>query len=207
MTPTRLSIGQREFKAMKIKAPTAAVILSAVTLLFDLISVAPRAQAQGGVPLWTNRYSDAVTGDAIAWAAAVDSSGNVFARPFVLSAARVKAEEGAEEIEEATDIANNINEMSSRGGEASGAAASGRERDGRPERQRGAGGSPEAWALRLCFAGRRPRSPVAEHPGRRGCGGPAGLFGLETSSNSFWTQKFQSFAFLLQLFCNTSRSR
>jgi hypothetical protein len=46
---------------MKTKSTTAAVILSAVIFLFGLVFGSMRAQAQSGVPLWTNRYSDAVT--------------------------------------------------------------------------------------------------------------------------------------------------
>ena len=57
----------------------------------------------------------------------------------------IEAEESEEDIEAANTTNNN--QMSSRGGEASGAAASGRGRDGRPERQRGAGGSPEGFGV------------------------------------------------------------
>ncbi len=63
---------------MKTKSITAAVILSAVTFLFGGMFAAPRAQAQGGIPLWTNRYSDTATGIATARAVAVDGNGNVF---------------------------------------------------------------------------------------------------------------------------------
>jgi uncharacterized delta-60 repeat protein len=62
---------------MKIKFTTT-VILSVVTFSVLLTFVAPRAEAQGGVPLWTNRYSDPVTGNAEGRAVAVDSNGNVF---------------------------------------------------------------------------------------------------------------------------------
>jgi hypothetical protein len=68
---------------MKTKPTTTTTfILSVVIFLFGLIFAAPRAQAQGGVPLWTNRYSDAATGSADARAVAVDDSGNVFVRGF-----------------------------------------------------------------------------------------------------------------------------
>src|SRR4030095_12591310 len=62
---------------MKTKSNSAA-ILWAVTFLVALIFAALRAQAQGGVPLWTNRYSDPVTGSAEGRAVAVDRNGNVF---------------------------------------------------------------------------------------------------------------------------------
>jgi hypothetical protein len=62
---------------MKAKFTTA-VFLSAISVLFELIFAAPRAQAQGGLPVWTNRYSDPATGSADARAVAVDNNGNAF---------------------------------------------------------------------------------------------------------------------------------
>src|SRR5262245_3762898 len=43
-----------------------------------LAALAPQGFAQGGVPLWTNRYAGPINGYDVAIAVAVDSSGNVF---------------------------------------------------------------------------------------------------------------------------------
>jgi uncharacterized delta-60 repeat protein len=50
-------------------------ILLVLALMF---ASAAQAFAQGGIPLWTNRYDGSVNGSATAYAIAVDSSGNVF---------------------------------------------------------------------------------------------------------------------------------
>lgn len=63
---------------MKTKGTTAAVILSAVTFLLGLSFVAPHAQAQDGIPLWTNRYHGPTNTYSEAKAVAVDGTGNVF---------------------------------------------------------------------------------------------------------------------------------
>jgi len=57
---------------------TFAVIVFAITFSTGFIFVSPRAQAQGGVPLWTNFYHGLPNTYGVANAAAVDSSGNVF---------------------------------------------------------------------------------------------------------------------------------
>jgi hypothetical protein len=64
---------------MKTKSTTAA-ILWAVTILFGLIFSASRAQAQGGIPLWTNRYHGPTNSYSVAKATAVDGDGNVFVK-------------------------------------------------------------------------------------------------------------------------------
>src|SRR5262245_16357618 len=61
---------------MKFKINIAAVIL--IALLFDLVALTPRAQAQGGIPLWTNFYNGPTNTYSHAKAVAVDGSGNVF---------------------------------------------------------------------------------------------------------------------------------
>ena len=50
----------------------------AVFTTLAFAGLAPRAHAQGGIPLWTNRYSGSGY-STYASAAAVDGSGNVFA--------------------------------------------------------------------------------------------------------------------------------
>src|SRR5439155_18904479 len=51
----------------------------AVTSGYLLMFCPAAAHAQGGVPLWTNRYDAPASGGEVALAIAVDSSGNVFA--------------------------------------------------------------------------------------------------------------------------------
>src|SRR5438093_6375026 len=53
-------------------------ILAALLLLCGLAAPVPRAYAQGGVPLWTNRYNDAEFIFAEPIALGADLSGNVF---------------------------------------------------------------------------------------------------------------------------------
>jgi hypothetical protein len=60
---------------MKIKIK---YLLLAAPLLGGLAELTPQARAQGGVPLWTNRYSGPAHGNDSARAVAVDKSGNVF---------------------------------------------------------------------------------------------------------------------------------
>ena len=62
---------------MKTKFITTAS-LWAITVFLGLNFATPRAQAQGGVPLWTNRYHEAINTYSAATAVAVDGSGNVF---------------------------------------------------------------------------------------------------------------------------------
>jgi Beta-propeller repeat len=57
--------------------PSALLLYAAVTTLCLQLLYSPSAHAQGGVPLWTNRY-DAETGGSQPSAIVVDRSGNVF---------------------------------------------------------------------------------------------------------------------------------
>src|ERR1043165_2556225 len=54
------------------------IILSATTFFGALCVATPQVYAQGGVPLWTNRYSQSGSGGGEGHAVAVDNSGNVF---------------------------------------------------------------------------------------------------------------------------------
>jgi Beta-propeller repeat len=51
---------------------------SFLALLLVSTLFAPRLFAQGGVPLWTNRYNGSGNGNDYAYAMAADASGNVF---------------------------------------------------------------------------------------------------------------------------------
>src|SRR5437016_3227733 len=53
-------------------------IIIALAAAFALAAITPQAYAQGGVPLWTNRYNGLGNGDDYAYAVAADSGGNVF---------------------------------------------------------------------------------------------------------------------------------
>jgi len=56
-----------------------ALLLSAAVTTGSLLVLYPAsARAQGGVPLWTNRYDGPANGSDYANAIAVDRSGNVF---------------------------------------------------------------------------------------------------------------------------------
>ena len=67
-------------KAASIRAPKLFVLLwSASVTTGSLLMLCPvSARAQGGVPLWTNRYDGPANGNDFANAIAVDRSGNVF---------------------------------------------------------------------------------------------------------------------------------
>jgi len=52
--------------------------VSVLTIAYVLLLCPASAHAQGGVPLWTNRYDGPVHGSDSATAIAVDRSGNVF---------------------------------------------------------------------------------------------------------------------------------
>jgi hypothetical protein len=68
---------------MKTKSTITAVILSAVSFLVVLILGSPRAQAQGGIPLWTNRYHGPTNSYSEAKAMVVDGDGNVFVTGYL----------------------------------------------------------------------------------------------------------------------------
>jgi hypothetical protein len=68
---------------MKAKATFVALILWVVRLLVCLNLMASRAQAQGGVPLWTNRYHGPTNSYSEGKAVAVDGSGNVFVTGYL----------------------------------------------------------------------------------------------------------------------------
>src|SRR5438876_249348 len=53
-------------------------IIIALAAAFALAAITPQPYAQGGVPLWTNRYDGRGNGDDFAHAVAVDGNGNVF---------------------------------------------------------------------------------------------------------------------------------
>ena len=62
---------------MKTKSATF-VILSSIIVLLGLLLAAPPVQAQGGIPVWTNRYNGPTNTYSAATAMAVDGAGNVF---------------------------------------------------------------------------------------------------------------------------------
>jgi hypothetical protein len=70
----------RETKSRYSRTKLSALLLIAATLTtVTLLLLCPNsAHAQGGVPLWTNRYNGPANGWDFAKAIAVDSSGNVF---------------------------------------------------------------------------------------------------------------------------------
>src|SRR5262245_51238438 len=72
---------------MKTRSTTAAVILPAVIFLFGLVLGSPQAQAQGGIPLWTNRYNGPTNTYSNAKAVAVDSGGVMRQNPARLGTA------------------------------------------------------------------------------------------------------------------------
>src|SRR5437870_1210580 len=53
-------------------------IALALAATFTLAAITPLAHAEGGVPLWTNRYRAPGNDDAFPHGVAVDSSGNAF---------------------------------------------------------------------------------------------------------------------------------
>src|SRR5262245_28218607 len=68
--------GHRNAYAKNMKTITTNLTL-ALLLISALSASAPRANAQGGIPLWTNYYNE-WDGDVAPTAVATDSSGNVF---------------------------------------------------------------------------------------------------------------------------------
>src|SRR5262245_52441504 len=60
-----------------MKAPSYCIVLFA-TLFGGMAAFTPEAHAQGGLPLWTNRYNGPGNRSAYAAAIAMDSNGNVF---------------------------------------------------------------------------------------------------------------------------------
>jgi len=61
-------------------------LLFAVLLLCELVVLTPQAHAQGGIPLWTNRYNGPGNANDVAYALAVHSSGDVVVTGYSYSA-------------------------------------------------------------------------------------------------------------------------
>src|SRR5580765_1005185 len=76
---TSVAVARLDTALVRTASATAASnILSALLWLTLLCASAPQTFAQGGIPLWTNRYNGPGNGSDFASAMAVDSSGNVF---------------------------------------------------------------------------------------------------------------------------------
>src|SRR5438270_11487071 len=61
-----------------MRPPAKYILLSMALVCCGIAPIAPQAHAQGGVPLWTNRYNGTGNSSDYAIGVALDSSGNVF---------------------------------------------------------------------------------------------------------------------------------
>ena len=65
-------------ESRRVKSTAGRALLFSLLLFGALAALAPRASAQGGVPLWTNYYDGQANGNDYTTGIGVDGDGNVF---------------------------------------------------------------------------------------------------------------------------------